>query len=710
MIDDAKALQLARDAYRGSTDYFNANIRQQIERDLRQFQSRHAPDSKYASDAYKSRSRLYRPKTRSVIRKNEASAAEAFFSTLDVVSVSAQDEQNDMQQASAEVVKALLQYRLTKTVPWFQTAIGAYQDAQTVGVVISQQCWKYNPKKRIDTPAVDLIPLENFRFDPAASWINPVETSPYLIRLIPMYVKDVREKMQPGADGSPAKWRTLSDQQLLTSITHYDSTRLLREDNRMDSRDKTTAITAFTTVWVHLVVMDIDGDDYLFYTLGEQYLLSSPEPLEAHYAHGQRPFVVGSCVIETHKPYPSGVSRLTRDLQVEANEIANQRMDNVKLVMNKRYFVKRNTQVDIRSLTRNIPGSVTLMHNPEADVRVVETPDVTSSSYEEQDRLNGDFDDLAGNFSSSSVASNRRLNETVGGLELLNAPANQLTAYQLKTFVETWMEPVLRQLVLLEQHYETDKRILALAGTSAKLFQRFGIDQVTDELLEQELTLSVDVGMGATSPTQKINGLLMAFNGIKTALADGVLERYGVEPTEIVKVVMGAMGHRDGGRFFKSLGTDKDPRIVALQTQLQQLQSALDAKHPPEIIAAQARLINAQADQTAALKVETGVKSAYAAMQAAEVIATIPQVAPVADKVMQSAGYQFPVPEGVDPNYPIGPQAMTEAGITAGQTGAAPIAQDVIPDPTSTDPMMPSTGGVGAMHGIETQRADGVRD
>ena len=712
MIDDAKALQLARDAFRGSTDYFNANIRAQIEKDLRQFQSRHGPDSKYNSDAYKARSRLYRPKTRSVIRKNEAIASSAFFSTVDVVAVAPQNELDDMQAASAEIMKALLQHRLTKTIPWFQTVIGAYQDAQAVGVVVSHQGWAYNPKRKVDSPTIDLIPLENFRFDPAASWINPVETSPYLIRLIPMYIKDVRARMAPKGDGTPGKWKPLTDQQLLAAVTNYDSTRLLREDNRTDSRDKTTAITDFTIVWVHQVVMDVEGEDVIYHVLGDQYLLHSPEPLVNHYAHGRRPFVIGSCIIETHKPYPSSVSRLVRDVQAEINEIANQRIDNVKFAMNKRYFVERGKQVDIRSLVRNVPGSVTLMQNIEKDVKVIDTPDVTASSYQEQDRLNSDFDDLSGSFNASSVASNRKLNETVGGLEMLNADSNQLSDYQLKTFVETWVEPVLNQLTLLEQHYETDETILALAGAKSKLFQKMGLDQVTDELLAQEMTLTVTVGTGATNPSKKVNTLLVGVNGVKTALADGVLEKYGVDPVEVIKEVFGALGHKDGGRFFKTLGTDQDPRIAGLEKRIQQMQQALDAKHPPELLAAQVRLIDAQTAQTNAGKVKTGAEASYVAMQVAEVIATVPEVAPVADKVMQNAGYQRPTPEGVDPNFPTAAvDAMSGAGVTAIQSGAADAAQqqDVIPDPTSTSPMLPAPAGQGAAHGIETQRADGVR-
>jgi hypothetical protein len=68
---------------------------------------------------------------------------------------------------------------------------------------------------------------------------------------------------------------------------------------------------------------------------------------------------------------------MNRDLQGELNEVRNLRLDNVKLAMNKRYFVKRGAQVDLRSLTRSTPGGVTLMNDPAKDVVINEVKDVT---------------------------------------------------------------------------------------------------------------------------------------------------------------------------------------------------------------------------------------------------------------------------------------------------------------------------------------------
>ena len=154
---------------------------------------------------------------------------------------------------------------------------------------------------------------------------------------------------------------------------------------------------------------------------------------------------------------------MTQDLQTAANDIANQRTDNVQLVLNKRYHIRRSSNIDINALKRSVPGGSVMMDDPMTDVNVVSTPDITASAYEEQDRLNVDFDDIAGTFSQGTVQSNRLMNETVGGMEMLSGQANTMIEYMIRTFAETWVEPVLSQLIRLEQYYETDEVIMAVA-------------------------------------------------------------------------------------------------------------------------------------------------------------------------------------------------------------------------------------------------------
>jgi hypothetical protein len=595
-------LKVASEAYLNSTSYVDNNYRKQWEDNLRMFQSRHPNGSKYLSETYKHRSRLFRPKTRSVVRKNEAVAASAFFSNMDVISTTPQDDSNEMQSASAAVMKEILQYRLTKTIPWFQTLIGAMQDAEVIGVVCSYQYWDYKEIRTKteqpyvdqlgqqiyndagealvqevesvevvrDKPCIELQPIENIRIDPAASWIDPINTSPYVIRMIPMYAGDVKAMMKDNdpKTGQP-KWKTLDEGRLREAINGQDdTTRQVREQSREDSKGNAKPIQDFEIIWIHENFVRMNDKEYVYYTLGTIEMLTQPKLLKEVYFTGERPIVMGCCVIETHKAYPTSVVGLGTDLQKEANEIVNQRLDNVKLVLNKRWKVKRGKQVDIPSLLKNAPGSVTVVNEHE-DVEEINWPDVTASSYAEQDRVNLDYDELVGNFSAGSVQSNRKMNETVGGMGLIASGANQMVEYLIRTFTETWVEPVLRQLVKLEQAYETDEVVLSLAGGKSGVFQKYGIDKVTDQLLNQELTLTVNVGIGATDPNMKLQkflGAVSAFMGIAAnAPPNANLE-------EISKEIFGNAGYKDGARFFNK---EVDPKVEMLTQQLQQMQQQL---------------------------------------------------------------------------------------------------------------------------------------
>ena len=94
-------LDLAKQAYDSSTSFIDANWRSDWDYSLRAFRLEHAPGSKYLSDEYKARSRLVSPKTRSIIRKNEAAGAVALFSNMDVVNLSPGNPDDVMSVASA---------------------------------------------------------------------------------------------------------------------------------------------------------------------------------------------------------------------------------------------------------------------------------------------------------------------------------------------------------------------------------------------------------------------------------------------------------------------------------------------------------------------------------------------------------------------------------------------------------------------------------
>lgn len=572
----------ARDAFRFSTTYVDSNYRRAWEDSIRAFNSQHASDSKYNGELFKKRSNLYRPKTRAVIRKNEAAAAAAFFSNLDVVDVSASNQSVKEEMVSADVTKQLLQYRLTKTIPWFSFLLGSFQDAQVQGLACAHVYWRFIERHGKDgmtesvedRPCMDLLPIENLRIDPSAHWQDPVNSSPYIIHLMPMYWCDVKDRMEhPNPKGQ--RWRKYTTSQVFArSDSADDSTRQARNGLAQDPAQQKRDISDYDIVWVHRHIHRYNGEDWEFYTIASERLLTDPEPLKDTVWHGKRPYVMGTTMLETHKPIPSSLPTITKPLQDEANDVQNQRSDNVKFVLNKRWIAKRGKNVDLSSLVRNTPGGITLADDPEADIKEINWPDVTQSAYLEQDRIDSDFSDLAGNFNPMQVTAQRSGRESTNTMRMLQGPSNLLTEYMLKTFVETFVQPCLRQLVMLEQHYETDMVILALAGDKADLYQKYGVNSVTDAVLDKELTVSVNVGMGATDPAAKVQKFAFALQTYSHIVAKQPPP--GVDLKEVFKELMALSGYQDGKRFVID-GSDPalakaQQQILALTKMLTQLQ------------------------------------------------------------------------------------------------------------------------------------------
>ncbi len=570
-------LQRARDAYRFSTSYIDSNYRKLWDDSIRAFNSQHSSDSKYNSELFRKRSNLYRPKTRAVIRKNEAAAASAYFSNLELVSIAPMNEAIKEERASADVMEQLLKYRLTVSIPWFLIMMGAIQDAQVQGASIAHIYWRFterhdsdgNLASKEDTPVIDLVPIENMRIDPSAHWLDPIGTSPYLIHLIPMYWCDVKDRMNfPDPKGK--RWRKYPASAAFGRQDGADdSTRQARLGQQQDPSQQKRDVSDYDIVWVHRHIHRWNGRDWEFYTLASERLLTTPTLLSESVWHNQRPYVMGRALVETHRPIPSSLPTLIKGLQEEANDIQNQRSDNVKFVLNKAYLVKRGKNVDLASLVRNVPGRITLVDDPEKDVQELSWPDVTQSAYLEQDRIDGDFNDIAGNFSPLQVNTQRTPRESTHTMKMLAAPSNLLTEYMLKTHTETFAQPVLKQVMMLEQKYETDQVILALAGERAKINQRYGINEVTDDMLDRELTLSVNVGMGATDPVMKLQRFVyavMSFANIAKAPPPGM------DLKEIAKEMFGLSGYQDGTRFMIE---GQDPEVVKLMQQNKQLMQQL---------------------------------------------------------------------------------------------------------------------------------------
>lgn len=607
----AKMLRLVREA-ESSAETFANFTRRSWQRAYNAFHNKHFSDSKYNSKDYAARSKIFRPKTRSAVRKAMAATAASMFSTTDAIAIQPGNEGDPNSRAGAALMQEVINYRTDRTsgrnaIPWFKTAMGAVMDATLTGICVSKQYWKLETKEVGEQPVVETdpatgeqfevweedpetgetrpamapvlraifdrpdclgLPPENVLIDSGADWTDPAQSAAFLILKWPMKIEAIRQREADPRD----PWKHYEDSILRASSVSDRGTGQSQgirnaRTGGTDPHDKNNQTDEFTTVWVYEAYVRCEGEDYTFFSLGHQHLLSDPKPVEEKYPwnDGERPIVIGYGSLEAHKIFPMAPAESWQQLQSEINDLANLTLDSVKLSIAPVAKVVRGRHVELDKLARRAPGTNILM-SALTDVEFDKPPGVDTGAWAQQERLNNDFDGLAGQFDQSSVMGNRQLNETVGGMKLLSGAANALQEFDQRVFFETWAEPVLGQLVRLCQYYEHDETVLALCGERAKLWEKHGVNEITDAMIDAQVTIRIDIGVGAGDPQQRLAKFQMASSAAGALLqghpkfVSGELE---LDAEAIIQECYGAAGYRDGGKRFVKKNPPKEPDPMA---------------------------------------------------------------------------------------------------------------------------------------------------
>lgn len=602
-LDETRALQLLRTAESQANNLL-VQMQTKWQRSLKAVRNEHFDGSKYLSPDYRLRSKTFIPRTRGALVKDLTATAGALFGTMDVASVDAQNEEDPENRATAAIIEEVLNYRLDRStglasIPWYQVVMGARHDVKTAGICCSMQTWRFRRKQTgtepvymdqdgepsladkaiykiiLDRPDVELFAAENVLIAPGTSWLRPAQEAPYIVLKMPMHAGDVVQ--MTSQQNKYIKWRPVSADDLKSySQSKSDTTgvRAARE-GRDRYQDGSSHEDDWSVVWVYITFMRVDGEDYVFWSCGSTHLLSDPQLVEEVFPEqgGERPICIGVDMIEPHKLYPmSGVEAL-QPLQQEINDLRNLRLDATKQAVNPVKSVLRGRQVDLKNLHSYGPGAVRMVTQHE-DVQEVESRGPHPSAFNEMQFLNVDFDDAAGQMNAGTVQTQRSLNETVGGMRLLAGSANAVSEFFLRNFVETWVEPVLGQIVKLLQYYEADETILALAGQKAGLWKQFGVDTITDSLLTKQVMTRVNVGIGSSDPQLKLQKFEMAARIAGQIITPGIESgEISLEYEEIIAEVFGAAGYKDAGeRFFKFQQPNPQQGDPAMQAEMAKLE------------------------------------------------------------------------------------------------------------------------------------------
>lgn len=585
---DTMFLQLVREAESQAQLYINQVNRQSWSRTYKAFHQQHFDGSKYRSDDFRNRSKLFVPKTRSAVRKDLAAVAASLFGTIDAISCSAGNESDSLQKASASVIQELLNYRTNRSsgkaaMKWFHTALGARQTSTLTGICLSKQSWKLElrktgsedvgggedeaPAKRdvwkpfIDRPECQLIPPENFTIDPAADWTDPAQDAAYIIIKWPMRMNEIKAKQKDPRN----PWKVLTESQMRGSGTEtkFDMAAIRRaREQGIDRMDDVNNSREFDVIWVYETYMRVAGEDWTFLSVSDKVMLTDPKPVREVYPEqfGERPLTFGIGSFEAFRLFPMSSAESWQMLQAEVNDLRNLSLDAIKQNVLPVSKVVRGRQVDLDTLKRRGQGTSIMVTNKD-DVTWDRPPDIPASVVEMKQALDIEFDDIAGQQNYGTVDANNNLSKTLGGLKLAAGAANATQEFDIRIWIESWCEPTLAQLVRLIQFYESDPIVLGLCGDRAQLMEKYGVNSITNDLLENEVTLRVNVGLGSGDPSQRLAKFQDATNVAlpllekSPAFMDGSMQ---IDPVAVMDEVYGAVGYRDGGKRFIKTGPPKN--------------------------------------------------------------------------------------------------------------------------------------------------------
>lgn len=225
-----------------------------------------------------------------------------------------------------------------------------------------------------------------------------------------------------------------------------------------------------------------------------------------------------------------------------------------------------------------------------------------------------------------------------------------------------------------------------------------GIPYLSNDLQRTRLMVSLeDVPSSNSFRAQQLNALSEAIKSLPA--------QYQAAAMPFMASLMDVPFKRELVEALRTAGAQESPEQVeqrikqAVADALSKAGNDLKARE----LDIKERLSEAQIKDIVAGAVLKGVQSAFSSMQGAVQVAQMPLIAPIADAIMQGAGYTKPTPGGDDPNFPT-------AGTVPVQPGPAPVGGGAAVGPAvaevqqNTSPAFPPVpqGAEQGMDGIET--------
>lgn len=260
------------------------------------------------------------------------------------------------------------------------------------------------------------------------------------------------------------------------------------------------------------------------------------------YWHGKKPFVVASFDPRPGEFYGFSCVELVEHLQHELNTTRNQRIDNVSLVLNRMWKVRRSADINENELISR-PHGVVYVDSPE-DVMEFAMNDVTASSYREEEIIKQDMDNVLG---APAVVRGVEPERRQTATEIVTKGGSADIKFQVKVMLyEEVMERLAVLLDMNNQQFVTNPRVFRIEEE----WKVVTPDELRGHHLYRPKSASMDVTANREVRRQQLLELMKILQGNpqidQYELVKLVLEAYGIRGTEKLllprEAVMPAMG------------------------------------------------------------------------------------------------------------------------------------------------------------------------
>ncbi len=370
----------------------------------------------------------------------------------------------------AEVVEALLGYSFQRDNLGIKL-VDFYRQALIYGTAVGKVYWDYKPttKKQLqmaqdefgsieyfhaethylekDDPCFEVIPIYDFYVDPAATSIADAR---YCVQRKLMTRKEIEELADLGVFDKDAVEELPEE----GAGEEESGKRLDRSYSNFTTDEISGGIPG------KFEILEYWEDDRVIVVAERRYVLRDEEN---PYWHRKKPFVAATFSPLPFEFYGQGVPEVMEDLQKILNDLANSRLQNIKLVVNRMWLMAIGA-VDKRDLVSK-PGGIIPVNSQEFDkaIRPLPTPDVTSSAYNEQEIIQqaiqnatGASDYVRGN--ASDISPNQTATEVMKKTEM----ASSRFAFVFRLMADQSIKEIARLFMSLLQQYMTEEKSIKI--------------------------------------------------------------------------------------------------------------------------------------------------------------------------------------------------------------------------------------------------------